>query len=77
MSRVKPVSSEQAKEIFALNPDWGVTATRLVKVTVPRGTLVWEGPAAAQGILPGGAVQTFISKDYWLADWFQFDSLLP
>lgn len=53
---------------LALNQDWGNRAERMVMVTVPAGTAVFQGvvaPVTPVSCYPGGGQQTFIenSKD--------------
>ena len=51
---------------LALNPDWGNSATCVESVTVPQGTVIYEGTVAPQvinggaGVLLGGANQVYI-----------------
>lgn len=59
-TRTPPRGSMQAAMDLGLNPQWGNTATRVVKIQVPAGTTVYEGVAAAQGGLLGGGNQIFI-----------------
>lgn len=45
-------------------PQWGNTATSVVKVEVPIGTKYFEGVAAPQGGLVGGGSQVLFPKDF-------------
>jgi hypothetical protein len=48
---------------LALNQDWGNQATMMLKVTLPAGTMVYQGIVAPQNpaaCYPGGGQQTFI-----------------
>jgi hypothetical protein len=47
---------------LALRPEWGNTATKVVKIEVPAGTKIYEGFAEAQGSLVGGGSQVVIPK---------------
>lgn len=46
----------------ALDQNWGNNATRVIRATVPRGTTVYEGAAAAQRGLVGGGSQVYIPR---------------
>jgi hypothetical protein len=48
----------------ALNPQWGNTATNVVKIEVPAGTKYFEGVATPQGGLVGGGIQVLFPKDF-------------
>lgn len=58
----------QSQIDLALNPDWGNTATKVTEVTVPKGTVIYEGTAGPQvinggaGMLNGGGNQVFIPE---------------
>lgn len=43
-------------------PEWGNTATQVTRISVPTGTTIYEGAAAAQGELVGGGSQVFIPR---------------
>lgn len=45
----KPSGPVQLIVDSALNPQWGNTATKVVKIEVPAGTKYYEGIAAPQG----------------------------
>ena len=66
----------QSQFDLALNPDWGNTATDVTKVTVPKGTVIYEGVAASQtinggaGVLMGGGNQVYIPKGDLNPLWF-------
>ena len=66
----------QSQLDLALNPDWGNNATYVEKVTVPKGTTIYEGVAASQSInggagnLIGGGNQIFINRKDLDASWF-------
>jgi hypothetical protein len=55
-------SADDAIEYLGLNPSWGNTAKEFVVGTIPKGTQILTGYAAAQGNLIGGAHQIFISN---------------
>ena len=46
----------------ALNPQWGNTATNVVKIQVPKGVTYYEGAAGAQGGLVGGGSQVYFNN---------------
>ena len=68
MSRTPQMGGMQSQLDLALNPEWGNTAQVVTKVTVPKGTVIYEGTAAPQvinggaGILPGGGNQVYIPE---------------
>lgn len=70
------------RQALALLDDFN-TATHVAKVTVPRGTVVWEGLAAPQTsevtgqFLSGGGRQTFISWEELLTVSFETLGTLP
>lgn len=74
MSRTSQYGGMQSQLDLALNPDWENTATHITKVTVPKGTIIYEGAAAPQtinsgaGVLYGGGNQIFIPEVN--ASWF-------
>lgn len=76
MSRTPQYGGMQSQLDLALNPDWGNTATYVTKVTVPKGTVIYEGTAAPQvinggaGVLNGGGNQVFIPKGELNSLWF-------
>jgi len=47
----------------ALNPVWGNTATKVVKIEVPPGVHLYQGQAGRQGGLVGGGNQILFPKD--------------
>ena len=47
---------------LALLPEWGNTATRLIRVRVPVGQVFYEGAAAAQGDLLGQGNQIWLPR---------------
>ncbi|HEY2410268.1 MAG TPA: hypothetical protein VGI10_29890 [Polyangiaceae bacterium] len=61
----------QARLDLALNPVWGNTATNIVAIQVPAGTLIFEGFAAPQGSLFGGGNQVFVPEiqTSWVVSW--------
>jgi len=59
-TRVAPAGPLQATMDLALNPAWGNTAAQVARISVPAGTTIYEGAAAAQGALLGGGSQVFI-----------------
>jgi hypothetical protein len=71
LTLTRPTSSKQAIDTLALDPTWGNEAVHLVEVRVPKGTVIWEGKAAAQGSLPGGGSQVWVSSDQLNESWFK------
>jgi RHS repeat-associated protein len=71
-----PASSGEATQTLALNPAWGNTAEQWVSIEVPSGTTLYQGTAAAQGTLPGGASQVFINGPV-SPGWITGGGLLP
>jgi len=61
-TRTPPSGPVQSIVDSALDRQWGNTATQVVKVEVPAGTTIYEGPAAAQGGLVGGGDQVYIEN---------------
>lgn len=65
-SRIAPSGPLQATLDSALLPEWGNTAQSVSRITVPRGTTIYEGAVAPQGdlilSLPGGGNQVYIPK---------------
>jgi len=68
MTRTPQNGTMQSQMDLALNPEWGNTATSVTKVTVPKGTVIYEGTAAPQGNLLGGGNQIYIPEVN--ASWF-------
>jgi filamentous hemagglutinin len=60
----KPAGPVQSIIDSALKPEWGNTATNVVKIEVPIGTKYFEGVAAPQGGLVGGGNQVLFPKDF-------------
>jgi len=60
----KPAGPVQSIVDSALSPQWGNTATNVVKIEVPIGTKYFEGVAAPQGGLVGGGSQVLFPKDF-------------
>lgn len=54
---IKPTGPLQAQFDFALKPEWGNTANRVVAVRVPAGQVIYQGVADAQGVLTGVGIQ--------------------
>lgn len=75
MTRIRQNGGMQSQIDLALNPQWGNTAQNVTKVTVPRGTVIYEGTAASQtinggaGQLIGGGNQIYIPEVN--ASWFK------
>jgi len=75
MTRVPQNGGMQSQVDLALNPQWGNTAQYVTKVTVPKGTVIYEGTAAPQvinggaGQLIGGGNQVYIPEVD--ASWFK------
>lgn len=61
-TRTPPAGPLQARIDSAMLPKWGNTANSVSKITVPKGTTIFEGFAAPQGNLVGGGSQVFIPK---------------
>lgn len=61
-SRTAPTGSLQTRIDSALLPKWGNTAESVSRITVPKGTTIYDGFAAPQGNLMGGGSQVFIPK---------------
>lgn len=59
-SRTPPQGPLQVRMDLALKPEWGNTATSVSRITVPKGTVIFEGAAAPQGNLLGGGSQVYI-----------------
>ena len=74
MSRTPQSGGLQSQLDLALNPKWGNAATNVTKVTVPKGTIIYEGFAGPQtindgaGFLMGGGNQIYIPEVN--ASWF-------
>ncbi len=75
MTRVPQSGGMQSQIDLALNPQWGNTAQYVTKVTVSKGTVIYEGTAASQtinggaGQLIGGGNQVYIPEVN--ASWFK------
>ena len=75
MTRVPQNGGLQSQIDLALNPEWGNTAQYVTKVTVPKGTVIYEGTAATQtinggtGQLIGGGNQVYIPEVK--SNWFK------
>lgn len=61
-TRTKPQGPVQSIIDSALDRKWGNAATEVHTATVPAGTTIYEGTAAAQGGLVGGGNQIYIPK---------------
>ncbi|MFZ5598191.1 MAG: RHS repeat domain-containing protein [Bacillota bacterium] len=76
MSRIPQNGGMQSQIDLALNPAWGNTASSVTKVTVPKGTVIYEGTAAPQvinggaGSLLGGGNQVYIPRGALNPSWF-------
>jgi hypothetical protein len=55
-----PTGALRSRIDLALNPQWGNSATQVVRIDVPSGVTMYEGYAASQGALVGGGSQVFI-----------------
>lgn len=75
VTRIAPTSASEARASLALLPEWGNTATRLIRVRVPVGRVFYEGAAAPQGALPG------LGNQIWLPQidpsWYVYVEELP
>jgi len=66
----KPAGPVQSIIDSALDPQWGNTATKVVKIEVPAGVKYFEGVAAPQRGLVGGGSQVLFPKDFKIdASW--------
>ena len=76
MSRTPQMGGLQSQLDLALVPEWGNTATYVTEVTVPKGTIIYEGFAAPQtinggaGMLMGGGSQIYIPEARFNSSWF-------
>jgi hypothetical protein len=79
MSRVPQNGGIQSQIDLALKPEWGNTTECVTTVTVPKGTVIYEGTAAPQtlnetiggtGELIGGGNQVYIPRGELNAEWF-------
>ncbi len=76
MSRTPQNGAMQSQIDLALNPAWGNSAISVTKVTVPKGTVIYEGSAASQSInggagsLLGGGNQIYRPKGALNSSWF-------
>jgi len=80
VSRTPQNGGIQSQMDLALNPEWGNTAQNVTQVTVPKGTVIYEGIAAPQamkdslgntiGSLPGGGNQVIIPWEELEPSWF-------
>jgi RHS repeat-associated protein len=59
-TRTPPAGPLQSTIDSALNPAWGNSAEKVVKIRVPSGTRVFEGISAPQGGLLGGGSQVYL-----------------
>jgi hypothetical protein len=55
-----PTGMLRSRIDLALNPQWGNSASQVVRINVPPGTRMYEGYAASQGGLVGGGTQVFV-----------------
>jgi hypothetical protein len=63
LTNQKYSSESLLRENLAIRSDWGVNITNVSEFTIPQGTWVSEGMAAAQGTgYPGGGYQIVISN---------------
>lgn len=62
-TRTPPSGPVQSIIDSALDPVWGNTATKTVKIEVPTGTSFYEGLAGQQGGLVGGGNQVLLPKN--------------
>ena len=74
MTRIPQNGGLQSQIDLALNPDWGNTAQYVIKVTVPKGTIIYEGTAASQ-IINGGAGELIGGGNQVFIPWEELDSL--
>ncbi len=74
MTRIPQNGGLQSQIDLALNPDWGNTAQYVIKVTVPKGTIIYEGTAASQ-VINGGAGQLIGGGNQIFIPWEELDSL--
>lgn len=62
-TRTKPTGPLASVIDSALDQNWGNTATRVVEMTVPAGTRLFEGIAAPQRGLVGGGNQIYFDQN--------------
>jgi hypothetical protein len=55
-----PTGMLRSRIDLALMPQWGNSASLVVRINVPAGTRMYEGYAASQGGLVGGGTQVFV-----------------
>lgn len=74
-SRTKPTGPMQATIDVAIHPSWGSTSAHWVEITVPKNSLIFEGPSAAQKIngveVLGGGSQVYVKGQIpngWVTD---------
>ena len=61
-TKTPPGGPLQSRIDSALEPKWGNTMEKVTKITVPKGTTIYDGFAAPQGGLLGGGSQVIIPK---------------
>jgi filamentous hemagglutinin len=61
---IPPTGPVQSIIDYALNPQWGNTATNVVRIEVPSGTTFYQGFAAPQGGLVGGGIQVLFPPGF-------------
>ncbi len=66
---IKPNATVQAQIDLAILPEWGNTATYTSIFRIPEGTVIYEGHAGPQSILPGGGAQIYIPRDKVKPEW--------
>ncbi len=81
MSRTPQNGGLQSQLDLAIKPEWGNELNLFTKVTVPKGTKVYEGIAGPQsildrngnaiGFLPGGGNQIYIKRKDRNDGWFK------
>ncbi|MBB6716809.1 hypothetical protein [Clostridium gasigenes] len=79
MSRIPQNGGIQSQIDLALKPEWGNTTEYVTEVTVPKGTVIYEGTAALQilneeiggtGQLIGGGNQVYCPWEELNPKWF-------
>ncbi len=72
MTLIKPTSPAEAIEDLALKASFKNTAEKIEQITLPKGTVIWEGTAAAQGPEAlGGGNQIWVPTRFLSASWIK------
>jgi hypothetical protein len=62
LTRAKPRGPLTSVIDSSLDQNWGNTATKVIKLKIPKGTKLYEGVAAPQRGLVGGGNQIYLPK---------------